>query len=310
MLIPSFFIGQFLIEIPFWLLIERSLHFESFFCCCSGLTVFLSIQFPQLSLNELSAGMILAQLFFEYLQSPLEVCRCIRTFALRLCRLAQIAQNHRSVEVAWPMQRFDNMKRSVIVASRIPQAPQIMQHVAQDAGSKGDLCMTGAVDSLIDFQGSLKMQLRPFCISLSLQHSPQIIQRNGNMRVVQTVIGFFRLQVFLIVAAGDGQIIANLIERPQAYGIPSGLGIDTIRIFAWAEFYVFGMVQSIGNSAPEHLLLPTSFDLNSRLDVFHLDKVDPSFIRSPTHNTISISLNISIQTKSIWLFVCLLAIFQ
>lgn len=223
--------------------------------------------------------MLFAQIFLQYCQCSLKVCVCVRPFSLSLCGLAQIAQNHRSVWVAWPMQRFDNVKRPVIVASRIPQTAQILQHVAQDVGPKGNIRMARTVDHFIDLQGSLKMELRAFCIPLCLQHSPQIVQSNGNMRMVRAVVGFFRFQVFLIVAAGNCQVIVNLIERPQAYGIPGGLGIDISRARlqerSWMRCWMRSRYLADRSAGRENRL--AFFILYDRVGRFLLDKADPSF---------------------------------
>jgi len=154
------------------------------------LAVFLLPQIPQLGLNEFVVVMILAQLLCEYLLSPLKVCICIGAFSLRFCRPAEVAQKRGGVEMVWPVLRFDDPERPVVVAFSIPQAAQIVQHVAQDARPQGNLWVVGTVDGFIDLQRPLKVQLRSLCIALGLEHSAQIVQCDGYVRMVFPVVGF------------------------------------------------------------------------------------------------------------------------
>jgi hypothetical protein len=88
-----------------------------------------------------------------------------------------------------------------------------------------------------------------FYVSLSLERSPQTVQSYRHVGMQLAVIGLLSLQVLLIMRPSKCQIVADLIIRSEADGIPGGRRIDAAGLM-----------------------------LYSRRGGFLLNKVDPSFV--------------------------------
>jgi hypothetical protein len=109
--------------------------------------------------------------------------------------------------------------------------------------------MPRSINGFIDLQSLLEIMIGVFCVSLSLKSSPQAVQGYGYMGMQLAVIGLLSLQILLIVRPGQGQVVADLIIRPEADGIPGWRRIDSAGLM-----------------------------LYFRRGRFLLNKVDPSFV--------------------------------
>jgi hypothetical protein len=80
--------------------------------------------------------------------------------------------------------RFYDLERPTIMRSSLREAAQISEHISQDARSQSYLRVIETEMGFINLQRPLAMQMSILYVPLGLEHSCQVVQAYGNVRMV------------------------------------------------------------------------------------------------------------------------------